>query len=193
MKRHILFIHSAGSQGMNEGSSNLVAYLKHTLGTACELLYPIMPQPENPRYNLWKTKLEKVLAVPEGQLILIGHSLGGSVLLKYLSENEIRKPVSGLLLIATPYWGKAGWDIDEFMLNEDFAKRLSHVPRIHLYHSRGDEVVPFDHLGLYRKKLPQAKVSVIEGAEHAFNKGLPEAVRDIKRLINDQVVVNPLQ
>nr|WP_235788441.1 alpha/beta hydrolase [Salipaludibacillus sp. CUR1] len=45
-----------------------------------------MPNPENPEYILWKKQLEKELDKLNGDVILVGHSLGGSVLLKYLSE-----------------------------------------------------------------------------------------------------------
>jgi predicted alpha/beta hydrolase family esterase len=182
MKNQILFLHSAGSQGMNEGSSNLVADLKNKLGAQYEVLYPIMPHPENPQYKLWKAKLKKVLAVPKGKMILVGHSLGGSVLLKYLSENKFNKPVAGLFLIATPYWGKEGWKIAKFMLKEDFASKLRPIPEIFFYHCSGDDVVSLDHLHAYKQKLPQAKVRVIEGDEHQFNGGLTEIIEDIKNL-----------
>jgi len=47
------------------------------------------------------------------QQILIGHSLGGSFLLKYVSEEKIAKTVAGIFLIATPYWGGAGWQYED--------------------------------------------------------------------------------
>ncbi len=86
MKKQILFIHSAGAQGPHEGSGRLVAHLQKGLGPEYQVLYPIMPDPENPAYEPWKAQLEKELTALEGEAILVGHSLGGSVLLKYLSE-----------------------------------------------------------------------------------------------------------
>lgn len=97
MKKHVLFIHSAGAQDNHRGSSGLATYLYNALGDEYHLLNPKMPNPENPEYMLWKAQLDKEFAVLDGEALLIGHSLGGSVLLKYLSDNTIHLPVSEFL------------------------------------------------------------------------------------------------
>jgi predicted alpha/beta hydrolase family esterase len=67
---------------------------------------------------LWIVQLEKELSTLDGELILIGHSLGGSVLLKYLSEEDCHQSISGLYMIATPYWDKYGdWQNNEYTLH----------------------------------------------------------------------------
>lgn len=175
-------MHSAGSQGPQEGSSDLVAYLQKELGAEYDVRYPKMPAPENPSYILWKEKLENELRGISGEVILVGHSLGGSVLLKYLSEEPYKVSVAGLFLVAAPYWGKKHWQIEEYLLSEDFASKLSRIPEIFLYHSHGDELVPFAHVKAYAKKLPQAKVRGIDGHEHTFTSGLHILADDIKRL-----------
>src|SRR5690625_3080969 len=115
MKKQVLFIHSAGTQDSHQGSSNLLAYLKDSLGDEYNLLYPKMPHPENPEYKLWEFQLEKEFAALDGEVLLIGHSLGGSVLLKYLSEKAINRPIFGLFMIAAPYWGKDDdWQVTEY-------------------------------------------------------------------------------
>jgi predicted alpha/beta hydrolase family esterase len=86
MATQILFLHSAGAQGPNEGSSDLVAYLGRELGPKYRIASPIMPDPGHPSYKGWKTQLEKQLDMVDDEIILVGHSLGGSVLLKYFSE-----------------------------------------------------------------------------------------------------------
>jgi uncharacterized protein len=183
-KKQVLFIHSGGDQGPHEGSNDLVTYLQHTLGTGYDVLYPKMPHPENPEYIHWRMQLAIELAGVEDAPILVGHSLGGSVLLKYLSEERCEKPIAALFIVASPYWGKKNWRVDEYKLKEDFAARLPPIPRIFLYHSRNDEVVPFGHLVLYAGKLPNATVREFESHGHLFSKGLPELVEDIKSLTN---------
>lgn len=182
MRKEVLFIHSAGPQGPHEGSTELIAYLHGALDAGYDLKCPAMPAPENPRYEAWKEQIEKYLGVPGNEVILVGHSLGGSVLLKYLAEEPCRRSITALFLIATPYWGKRGWEIDEYILHPDFLKKLPHIPKIFLYHSRDDEWVPFGHLGHYAKKFPQAVIRKLEGNEHEFGNGLPEVVNDIKSL-----------
>ncbi len=140
-----------------------------------------MPDPENPKYTLWKAQLEKEFASLNGELIVIGHSLGGSVLLKYLSEKSVKQSISGLFMIAAPYWGKDDdWQAGEYTLSEDFALKLPQVSQIFFYHSFNDEIVPFAHLGHYLEKLPQAVNRTFKGNDHYFNNGLPHLVDDIK-------------
>jgi hypothetical protein len=43
-----------------------------------------MPNESDPDYEPWKGQIKKELAALEGKVMLIGHSLGSSFLLKYL-------------------------------------------------------------------------------------------------------------
>ncbi|PYZ94953.1 hypothetical protein CR194_05400 [Salipaludibacillus keqinensis] len=183
MRKRILFIHSAGPQDLNQGSSGLKVCLQKNLGEEYALLAPKMPDPENPTYALWKAQLEKELASFEDEIILIGHSLGGSVLLKYLSEGPCEQPISALFMIASPYWGvDDDWRKEDFRLQDDFAAKLPHIPQIFLYHSQNEDIVPFAHVEHYKEKLPLAKIRIIDGAEHLFDDGLPELLTDLKEL-----------
>ena len=66
-------------------------------------------------------------------------------------------------------------------LPQDFAAMLPAIPRIFLYHSRDDEVVPFAHLALYAAKLPQATIREFDGRGHQFGNDLAEVVEDIRK------------
>jgi uncharacterized protein len=113
---------------------------------------------------------------------LAGHSLGASILLKYLSEEKVEKPVAGIFLIAPPYWGAEDWEVSEYALQEDFASKLLEELPMFFYHSRDDEWVPFAHLALYTAKPPQAIIHQFDGRGHQFNNNLSEVAWDIKRL-----------
>jgi predicted alpha/beta hydrolase family esterase len=113
-------------------------------------------------------------------VLVVGHSFGGSVLLKYLAEGPPPVPVEGVFLISMPFWGPEGWAYDDYALPADFASRLPAAP-IFLYHSREDPHVPFDHLALYSDRLPMATVRPIDGSEHSFMEGLPALVDDINQ------------
>jgi len=126
MKRQILFIQGGGS-GAHKVDGELVAHLRSTLGASYEVRYPTMPKERDPDYKRWKGQIRKELAALEGDVILVGHSLGGSFLLKNLSEEKTEATIAGLFLIATPYWGGDGWRYEGFeavALPEDFASRL---------------------------------------------------------------------
>ena len=77
--KEVLFIQCAGPQGHHEGSDYLVTYLRNALGPGYQVLFPEMPDPENPHYKRWKGKLKKELASRGDKLILVGHSLARTV------------------------------------------------------------------------------------------------------------------
>lgn len=184
MKQQILFIQGGGA-GAYQEDGKLVASLRNTLGVAYEVLYPQMPNEGDPDYGMWKVQIKKELAGLESEVILIGHSLGSSFLLKYLAEEKLEKSIAGIFLMATPYWGGDGWQYEGYervALPEDFAAKLPGGAPIFLYHSRDDEIVPFAHLALYAEKLPQATIRALDGGGHQLNNDLAEVVRDIKGL-----------
>lgn len=183
MTKQILFIHGAGAHVEDNA---LVDNLQELLGSGYDIHYPKMPQEDSPEYQPWKKQLAKELAGLGGELILVGHSLGASVLLKYLTEEKLEQPVCGLFLLAPPYWGAEDWRVDEYTLRHDFAANLPETMPVFFYHSRGDEVVPFAHLSFYRNALPQATFRELEkhGAYggHQFDNDLAEVAEDIKGL-----------
>jgi len=158
-----------------------VESLRKALGAQYELRSPIMPDPDKPAYAPWKERLEKELAALEDEAIVVGHSLGGSVVLKVLSETKHTRPIAGIFLVATPFWGGSG-EVEEFALRKDFAARLPKTPRVSLHHSRDDDVVPFAHLALYGEALPRATVRELDGYGHLFKKRCRELVADIRTL-----------
>ncbi len=181
MKKPVLFIHGAG-KGAYEEDGFLVASLQHALGPAYDLHYPHMPEEDSATYADWKALIEREVAALDDHVILVGHSVGGSVLIKCLSEEQFDNPISALFLLAPPYWSADEfWTWDEVRLPEDVAAKLTSIPRISLYHSRDDEVVPFAHLALYAAKLPQATIREFDGRGHQFGNDLTEIAEDIRR------------
>ncbi|HEY0738682.1 MAG TPA: alpha/beta fold hydrolase [Herpetosiphonaceae bacterium] len=181
MKKHVLFIHGAG-EGAFEEDGILAASLQNALGPAYEVRYPKMPEEDSATYADWKAPIERELATLNDQVVLVGHSVGASVLIKYLSEEQPDKPITSLFLLATPYWGADEfWTWDEARLREDVAAKLENIPRIFLYHSRDDEVVPYAHLALYAAKLPQATIRTFDERGHQFGNDLAEVAEDIRR------------
>jgi len=182
MIRQILFIHGAGGEGAYEADGILVASLQKVLGAAYPVRYPKMPLEESAGYADWKAQIARELSAMDDQVILVAHSVGGSILLKYLAEERVEKAIGGLYLLAAPYFGAdENWDYPEMNLPQDFATQFPAIARICLYHSRDDEVVPFAHLALYAAKLPQAAVRVLDGRGHQFGNDLAEVAEDINR------------
>jgi predicted alpha/beta hydrolase family esterase len=180
-KREVLFVHGVG-EGAHEADEKLAASLREALGGGYEVRSPRMPNEESPEVGAWKEKIAGELATMDGEVILVGHSVGGHLLLRYLSEEDVEKSVVGLFLVAVPYVGTGGWEIEEDALREDFASRLPKGLPMFLYHGRDDEEVPFGHLALYEAKLPRATVREFDGRGHQFCDDLSEVARDIEGL-----------
>jgi uncharacterized protein len=176
--RQVLFVHGAGGEAFEEDAA-LVRSLREALGPDFAVEYPEMPDGDAPEFGKWSARISRELSASDGGVILVGHSLGASVLLKHLSEERVERPIAGMFLIATPFWGA---DVAEFELCEDFPATLPEDVPIFLYHSRDDEWVPFTHLALYAGRLPHAIVREFEGRGHQFGDDLSEVAEDIARL-----------
>jgi predicted alpha/beta hydrolase family esterase len=174
----VLFVHGAG-EGAYEEDGLLVASLRDELGPSYEVRYPRMPIEESALYSDWTARIAS--ALPRGnEVVLVGHSVGGSVLLRHLCEKGVEASVTGLFVIAAPFWGADDfWDWDDARLPEDAAEKLATVPRMFLYHSRDDEVVPFSHLALYSARLPRATVRPLDLRGHQFKNDLADVASDI--------------
>ncbi len=66
-------------------------YLKEELKDYCKIIKPRMPLQDNAKYEEWKIHFERHFEYLNDEIILIGSSLGGVFLSKYLSENKFPK------------------------------------------------------------------------------------------------------
>ena len=177
----VLAVHAAGDPRHPLGSGQLFDWLGRELGDDYQVIAPTMPNPDEPHFGPWRDRIREELDNLHDGVMLFGHSFGGSVLIKYLAEVSLEEDVLGLFLVSVPYWGPGGWQYDEYDFPDGFAERIPHSP-VFLYHSRNDPEVPFNHLGLFAEKLPNATVRPLEGEEHSFTGGLPQLAADIKSL-----------
>ncbi|WPU93436.1 alpha/beta fold hydrolase [Mucilaginibacter sabulilitoris] len=185
-KRKIFFAHSAGEQdGKGKGSFDLVAHLRAALGEDYEVLFPVVNEPDSPAYHHWKTMLDHEFSKTHEPVILVGHSLGGSVLLKYLSEEQTNLHIEGMFLVATPQWNKDGWDMSEWAVKKDFTKRLPPVREYYFYHCLEDPIVSIEHLLFYRKVFKNAIFRELPCKDHGFSNGLKELADDIRLTTGD--------
>jgi uncharacterized protein len=184
MKRHVLLIHGAGA-GAYEEDKKLAASLTKALGTDYEVHYPAMVDEEQPSYAPWAQQIEQELATMQEPIILVGHSFGASVIIKWISEAEARTSIVGAFLTAAPFWGGNGWryeGYEEIALPEGPAAKRSKGLSLFFYHCRDDATVPFDHLALYAQAFPQAKIRELDAGGHQLNSDVSDVAKDIKAL-----------
>ncbi len=182
MNKSVLFIQGGGEDGY-EADKELVASLKIALADGYNIDYPELGSDESSPDFGWINQIDKqVSTIKDPDLILVGHSLGASMILKFLSENKLNKNIKAVFLIATPFWnGNEDWQ-KGLKLHENFANKLPNKLPVYFYHCRDDEVVPFSHFNLYKQKLSEASFREIKTSGHQLNNDLTLIAEDIKAL-----------
>lgn len=164
------------------------ANLAEDLGKGYEVLRPDMPCAEDAKYAEWKIMFEKAAAFltgEQGGAILVGHSLGGIFLARYLSENTMKVPLAGVFLVAAPYFNPGKGAKAGFYVKGNFKKLLAQTKggkKVFLYHSSDDPVVSPSHAKLYSKGMPQAHCAMFSDRGHFRQEHFPELVEEIKKL-----------
>jgi pimeloyl-ACP methyl ester carboxylesterase len=189
MTRRVLFIQGAG-EGAHEADARMAAALQDALGPDYEVDCPPMPGEAEPDRATWARLLMQLMA-GEDRPVVVGHSAGGLHLLLTLAEAPVPPHLSALLLIAAPFCGEGGWRIEGYDLPRDLAGRLPPGLPLRLYHGDHDEVVPFAHLDLYARILPQAAVRRLPGRDHQLNEDLAEVAADIRALQPQSGLTDP--
>jgi predicted alpha/beta hydrolase family esterase len=141
-----------------------------------------MPNEADPDYTAWKPGLEKELAGLENGALLIGHSIGGTILINVLAERPLDRAWGAIFLIAAPFIGQGGWTSEDIQSLPDLAARLPSGVPMFLYHGSEDEVVAFAHVDLYAKTIPGAQVRKLNGRDHQLGNNLSEVANDIRQL-----------
>ena len=147
-----------------------------------------MPNRNNARYREWKIWFERLLPFLEEDAILIGHSLGGIFLAKYLSENDLSVPLKATILVAAPFEGTPDESLGDFILEEEKLLHFSQQsPQIFLFHSTDDPVVPFDHAKRYLQYLPQATLITLREQGHCNSEHFPELFALLRALLGNSL------
>jgi predicted alpha/beta hydrolase family esterase len=180
--RQVLFVQGGGEGVHGQWDNLLVDSLGRDLGPDYEVHYPVMPNEADPRYGPWKRALEREFAALQHGAIVVGHSVGGTILINVLAERSPRFSPGAICLIAAPFIGAAGWKDDDIEPRPDLAARLPRDVPIFLYHGRNDDTVPFAHVELYARALPRAHVRRLADRDHQLNNSLSELASDIRRL-----------
>lgn len=154
------------------------------LGNGYDVLLPRMPNGTNARYREWKIWFDNITKVLNNNVILIGHSLGGIFLAKYLSENNFPKRIIATILVAAPFDDAEGADgkesLVDFTLPSSLAKFTAQCRKVYLLYSEDDPVVPFEQLEKYKNVLPNAEAVIYKDRGHFNQETFPEIVDIIR-------------
>ncbi len=159
-------------------------YLDKELGNKFKIIRPRMPCKKNARYEEWKIYFERYFPFLKDGIILIGYSLGGIFLAKYLSENKFSKKISGIYLIATPFDDSINKEklCGGFRLKDNLSLIEENCQNIKLFFSEDDDIVPVSHAQKYKNKLKESEVIICKNKNGHFQVSeFPELVEYIKK------------
>lgn len=198
LKTHILFIHGGMTFKtqkdylsflkncqikLNKPKKWQDEYLTKELGPKFEIIRPTMPLKENAKYADWKIYFENYLSLLNQKFILIGNSLGGIFLAKYLSENRLPRKALSVYLICPPFDGSLSDEdlVGGFKLKSNLSLIEQNAGKVTLMFSQDDDVVPVAHAEKYRQKLKNSKIIIYKSKNGHFKVSkFPEIVKMIK-------------
>lgn len=138
-----------------------------------DVLLPDFPNKHNAVYDEWKIYFEKLIPFFTDDVRLVGYSLGGMFLTKYLHETALTPPVRQLILIAPSYDDDSVEDLGSFRITSAEGLQRS-ASEIHIFHSEDDPVSPFSELTKLHKDIPSATVHTFTDRNHFFQPTFPE-------------------
>lgn len=159
------------------------SYLDRQLGGKCEIIRPKMPCPECANYGDWKIHLERYLPLLRRNVILIGSSLGGIFLARYLAENKFPKKILAAYLVCPPFDNTLPGEelCCGFRLPRDLSLLEKNCRRLTLLFSKDDQTVPLAHAEKYARRLKNTVPIVYENKNGHFKvPEFPEIVKMIK-------------
>lgn len=159
--------------------------LRADLGEAYEVYQPTMPNKQNAQYREWKRWFARFVPYFRDGVVLVGHSLGGIFLVKYLSETSFPVRIHTLVLLGAPN-GPDDFDgegIGDFAFDTELAAQIvDHVDHLIVAHSTDDPVVPYAHAEGYHRMFPKAEQWTFSDRGHFLDPAFPELLTHIREI-----------
>jgi predicted alpha/beta hydrolase family esterase len=203
MTTRVVFV-QGGGPGAWEADLLLAESLRGHLGDGYVVDFPKMPDEDDPNDSGWLHEIDAAIsraaaAIPrndddsndnEDAIVLVGHSAGGYLLLKFLATKLgepglnatklIASEIAAICIIAAPFpGGDPDWTFDGFELPTNFGSVLPSEAAVYLYASPDDEIVPFAHRDLFGTAIPHAVTRTTNGG-HQLGNDLALVADDIR-------------
>ena len=177
MREQILFVQGGGEGTHDDWDDKLVDSLTRALGDGFEVRYPRMPDENDPSYATWGPAIRQEIAALDEGAIVVGHSVGGTLLIRSLADQPPELKLGAIVLLAAPFVGDGGWPGDDFEMPSDLGDRLPKDVPVHLFHGLDDDTAPAGHADLYASVIPQAQVHRLPGRDHQLGNDLTEVAK----------------
>lgn len=155
--------------------------LQEKLGSNYQVLLPSMPNKTNAKYSEWKQWFDNISQLFSDDCILIGHSLGGIFLAKYLSENKFPATIKATVFVAAPYDDESAEDLADFKITGISNLFREQAGEVVFYYGTDDPVIPTLEAEKYRKQLPDAEFYELSAPDHFVRTDFPEVVSYLQK------------
>jgi predicted alpha/beta hydrolase family esterase len=175
----VLFVQGGGAGAHDEWDHKLVETLSRQLWPDYEVRYPRMPDEDEPTYSGWCMAIRREMKALHDGAVVVGHSLGGTILVNALAEEPANRELGAIALVAAPFVGTGGWPGDEFETPQNLGARLPEGVPVHVFQGVQDQTTPPSHADLYIRVIPQAHLHRLPGRDHQLNDDLSDVARMI--------------
>ena len=184
----VIFIHGFNSNP----SDSFKPWLKEELEKQGVIVkMPQMPEADAPKLPIWLKVIDELIRMSDGKIILAGHSLGGTAILRYL-EQQPPRPIAAAVLVAAVATNAPGHPpaISNFLKDPwQFDQIRAHCPNLFAIHSQDDTAVPFSDSKLLEASLP-LKLTTVNGYGHFSRREnvtkVPELLKLLVEIINSE-------
>lgn len=160
-----------------------------------EVHNPAMPNPIEPKIDVWVPFLKQQIGAPDENTYLVGHSMGGQTVLRYLETLGEGEGVGGVLLLASfVHLGGEAYEAEddpkvakpwlETPLN--WEKIRAHAGKFVAVFSDKDPFVPLSDSEIFKKELG-AEIFVVSGWGHFSGsegiKELPIVLEQLEKMM----------
>lgn len=162
---------------------------KELLKKGIEAQVPKMPNTNRPKIEEWNRYLAKIVKSPDSKLFLVGHSVGGRLLLRYLEDIDTK--IGGAVIVASwlnkrrkPFKKKSNAKMMAPWLKTPikWAKIRKHARKFTAIYSDDDRYVPPEAAQVIKNKL-SAKVVLLHNKGHIDQNKSPAILKEVVQMI----------
>jgi predicted alpha/beta hydrolase family esterase len=156
-------------------------WIKESVAETHDFIAPQFPNAFNARYQAWVIWFEKMLPHLRDDLTLVGYSLGGGFLLRYLSENALPVSLKQLHLVAPVVDNQDCGGVGDFVIDvSTWQGFVTEAQSVHVWHSSDDPYVPIHHSERFVAAYPRATLHRFTDRNHFFQPEFPELLSVVR-------------
>ncbi|WP_309627005.1 hypothetical protein [Brevundimonas sp.] len=159
----VVFIHGAGIIP-DRARGQDYPLLARLLSLCPDLRVPVMPDAMEPTLAGWMRGIDAALSPLDPDSVLIGHSHGGAMILKWVAEHSPGFRARNFLGLAAPFWRDYGFD-----LPDGFARSLTGIARLTFCAATDDEIIKPSDLDAYVAAVPRSDRVLLNSGGHMLD------------------------